>query len=154
MSEDDLEELYQDIILDHFKHPRCYGKIKDPDSSIDALNPLCGDRLHIDVKLKDKTIQSIRFNGKGCSISQATASLMSELCTGRTVEEVKNLKESFEKMIVDGNQANQSLLKDSSVLQGVHKFPARHRCALLAWQALSDCLYKALIEAEKQNSNT
>ena len=138
----DLDELYQDLILDHYKHPRCQGCINNPDASADVVNPLCGDQISLTLSGKDNRVTDIKFSGKGCSISQASASMMSEACCGRTIEEVKEIASKF-KLFMHGEgglKELESAGSDLLALQGVRKFTARIKCALLAWEAMNRCL--------------
>lgn len=138
----ELDELYQDLILDHFKHPRCQGCLSHPDASAQVVNPLCGDQITLEITSTDNKVTDIRFSGKGCSISQASASMMSETCRGRTVPEIKELIAKFsgfmrgERNVQELESAGGDLL----ALQGVRKFTARIKCALLAWDAMGKCL--------------
>jgi nitrogen fixation NifU-like protein len=143
MTEQDLEELYQDVILDHYKNPRCKGSCDNASASVEAYNPLCGDTIKLDVVVEGAFLSEIRYTGKGCSISQATASIMAELCSQRPVQEVEQLYKTFSTMILEEiSPESMHTLGDAAVLRGVKKFPARYRCALLCWQALHDALEK------------
>jgi nitrogen fixation NifU-like protein len=147
----ELTELYQELIVDHFKNPRCKGRLDCPHAECSLLNPLCGDEVSIQIELaKDRinqqeTISQVRFDGKGCSISQASASMMSELCEGKTVEDARKLAEHFTLMLKD-KIAEDELVKlgDAASLQGVRRFAARIKCAMLGWEALSKCLDSAI----------
>jgi nitrogen fixation NifU-like protein len=136
-----LEDVYQDLLLDHYKSPRCRGVLINPDRKVDLHNPLCGDELSLTIKFKDDAIGQIACTGHGCSISQATASIMSELLTGKSKDEAKRLSALFRAMIkseVDGDELD--ALGDALALEGVKKHSARIKCALLAW----DCIDRAL----------
>ncbi len=140
-----LDEVYQELILDHYKSPRCQGVLVNPDSKVDLFNPLCGDQISLMVKFKDETISEIAFTGHGCSISQATASIMSELLSGKTRSEAQHLSSLFRKMIkseADGSALD--ALGDALALEGVKKHSARIKCALLAW----DCIDRVLAQPE------
>ncbi len=136
-----LEELYQDLIIDHSKHPRCFGCINNPDATAKLFNPLCGDQINLCVKIEDNKIKKITFSGKGCSISQASASMMCELLEGKTIEEVKKLSELYQEML-KGEKEEKDLdeLGDIVALSGVRKFSARIRCAMLGWEAVKRAL--------------
>lgn len=128
-------------MLDHYKSPRCRGVLINPDRKVDLHNPLCGDELSLTIKFKDDAIGQIACTGHGCSISQATASIMSELLTGKSKDEAKRLSALFRAMIkseVDGDELD--ALGDALALEGVKKHSARIKCALLAW----DCIDRAL----------
>lgn len=136
-----LDEVYQELILDHYKSPRCKGVLLNPDRKVDLTNPLCGDQISLTLKLTGDTISAIAFDGHGCSISQATASIMSELLTGKTVEEARRLSSLFRGMIkseVEGDVLDP--LGDALALEGVKRHSARIKCALLAW----DCIDRGL----------
>ncbi len=138
-----LDEVYQELILDHYKRPRCQGVLINPDRKIDLHNPLCGDQISLMVKFSGEEISQIAFTGHGCSISQATASIMSELLTGKTKAEAKRLSGLFRRMI-KSEESGTALddLGDALALEGVKRHSARIKCALLAW----DCVDRALAE--------
>lgn len=138
----ELDELYQDLILDHYKYPRCQGCINNPDARADVVNPLCGDQISLTLSGEDNRITEILFSGKGCSISQASASMMSEACKGLTLTEAREVLSKF-KLFMHGESGLQELESAGSdlvALQGVRKFTARIKCALLAWEAMSKCI--------------
>lgn len=138
----ELNELYQDLILDHYKHPRCQGCLENPAAKSDVVNPLCGDQISLSISTEGEYIKDIRFSGKGCSISQASASMMAEACNGKKLEEVNDLINLF-KGFMQGQRELQDLEisgGDLVALQGVRKFTARIKCALLAWEAMYKCL--------------
>lgn len=136
-----LDEVYQEVILDHFRNPRHQGELENPDASCEVLNPLCGDRVRVSLRLKDGVVEDIKILGKGCSISQAAASMMASLCVGKTLEETQKLAELYH-AVMKGEVSvdNAQELGDSLAFEGVRKFPARVKCALIAWDALSRCL--------------
>lgn len=136
-----LEELYQDLIIDHSTHPRCFGKIDDSDASAKLFNPLCGDQIDLCIKIEDGKIKKISFLGKGCSISQAAASMMCELLEGKTIEEVYKLSTLYQEML-KGEKQEEELedLGDIVSLCGVSKFSARIKCAMLGWEAVQKAL--------------
>jgi nitrogen fixation NifU-like protein len=135
-----LSDLYQEIILDHYKNPRNYGDIDDPDMHVEDNNPSCGDELEVNVKFDEdeQVIDDISFTGEGCAISMASASLMSDRLEGKSIEDAEDLRERFKSMITadDGEQDIDELkdeLGDLVSLKGVIKFPIRVKCANLAW---------------------
>ena len=130
-----LDDLYRELILDHYSHPRNRGELPDPDIKVEGANPLCGDELSIYVKLRDGKISDVRFVGRGCSISQASASMMTEQIKGKTVEEARRLSARF-KAMMQGEPVSEDELGDLMALQGVRKFPVRVKCATLSWVAL------------------
>jgi nitrogen fixation NifU-like protein len=136
-----LDEVYQELILDHYKKPRCRGVLLNPDRTIDLNNPLCGDQISLTMKFQGEVISEIAFEGHGCSISQATASIMAELLRSKTKDEARRLSALFRKMIkseTEGDALND--LGDALALEGVKRHSARVKCALLAW----DCVDRAL----------
>ncbi len=138
-----LDDVYQELILDHYKSPRCQGVLLNADRKVDLHNPLCGDQISLTVKFSGEAISEIAFMGHGCSISQATASIMSELLLGKTKTEAKRLSALFRRMIKSeesGDALND--LGDALALEGIKKHSARIKCALLAW----DCIDRALLE--------
>lgn len=139
-----LEELYQEILLDHFKNPRCVGCPNSCNITSSLLNPLCGDTIDLGICFDGGSLKEIGFTGHGCSISQASASMMSSLCKGKPLSEVKFLISSFVGMI-KGEKKPEDVpeLADALSLAGVRNFPARMKCALLAWEALGNCVSKA-----------
>ena len=140
-----LDDVYQELLLDHYKSPRCKGVLLNPDRTIDLHNPLCGDQISLAVKFQGETISEIAYTGHGCSISQATASMMSELLLGKTKDNARRLSGLFRQMIkseASGDQLND--LGDALALEGVKKHSARIKCALLAW----DCIDRVLTSDE------
>lgn len=136
-----LDELYQEIILDHHKHPRCRGSIAEPDAQTKVFNPLCGDEVTVYIKVDQGKISDLKFEGKGCSISQASASIMTELCLGKSLEQVSNLHHEFDQMLKGALDAEKHPeLEDAVALEGVKNFPARVRCAIIAWEALQNSI--------------
>lgn len=136
---DDLRELYQEVIFDHNRHPRNFGRLADANRVAEGHNPLCGDNVTVYLKLEDGRVADVKFEGQGCAISTASASLMSEAVKGRSVEEVEKLFQSFHAMIVDDNAAPEDLGK-LEVLAGVKEFPVRVKCATLPWHTLHNAL--------------
>ena len=130
-----LDDLYRQVIMDHYQHPRNQGLSGDGMISIDLRNPSCGDEITLQLKVEDGVVEDVRFKGTGCSISMASASMMSEAIKGRPVDEALRLGNTFRAMM-RGEEADSGELGDLEALQGVSKFPARIKCATLAWQAL------------------
>jgi nitrogen fixation NifU-like protein len=134
----DLRDLYQEVIFDHNRHPRNYGPMPQANRHAEGFNPLCGDRLTLNLLVKDGIIQDARFEGSGCAISTASASLMTEALKGKTEAEAATLFEGFHHMVM-GEPASIDLGK-LAVLAGVAEFPARVKCATLAWHTLNAAL--------------
>ena len=140
--DDTLRELYQEVILDHSRHPRHFGALDHPSHRADGHNPLCGDKVSVTLDVKDGRIADIRFTGKGCAISQASASLMSEMLAGRTVAEAEKLMGGF-LHLVKGQQAPELSPDDREhleVMGGISEFPMRVKCATLAWHTFHNAL--------------
>ena len=138
----ELDELYREIILDHYRSPRNSKLLDDPDAEVEAANPFCGDEITLHVKVADGKLESIGLAGRGCSISQSSGSMMTELTEGRTVGEIRELVALFKGLMTGEDLSDEEMerLEDLEALQGVQKFPVRVKCALLAWSALEDAL--------------
>ncbi|MBF8267826.1 MAG: hypothetical protein HW388_1334 [Dehalococcoidia bacterium] len=136
----ELDELYQEIILDHYRRPRNQGKLEGADIEAEGVNPFCGDEVCLQIKLKDGVVGSVSFKGNGCSISQASASMLTELVKGKTLEEAEALYSLFRKMMhgEELSEAELEELAEARVLAGVRRFPVRVKCALLAWATLEE----------------
>ena len=130
----ELQDLYQEVILDHNRRPRNFRVIEDG-SSAEGFNPLCGDRITVYLKVENGTIKDVSFQGAGCAISKASASLMTESVKGKSIEEATALFERFQRMITGSADPTESLGK-LTVLAGVRQFPVRVKCATLAWHTL------------------
>ncbi|MGI6127126.1 MAG: Fe-S cluster assembly sulfur transfer protein SufU [Planifilum sp.] len=132
-----LDDLYRRVIMDHYQRPRNRGRIEDNAVTIDMNNPTCGDRISLQLRVEDGKIEEAKFLGEGCSISQASASMMTEAIKGLSLEEALRLADLFSAMM-QGEEVDteQFPLEDIEALQGVAKFPARIKCATLAWKAL------------------
>lgn len=133
----ELSALYQEMILDHYRKPRNKGTMDNADRTVAMRNPLCGDEVDLQVALSDDGIADVKFTGRGCSISQASASMMTQIVKGKSTEEADELRRKFRQMIMgDQSLASDSTLGSLRSLSGVSRFPARVKCALLAWNAL------------------
>jgi nitrogen fixation NifU-like protein len=136
-----LDELYQEILLDHYRRPRNFGPLPGSDHEADGHNPLCGDRVHVRVKLDGKRLADVRFEGSGCAISTASASMMTEAVRGRTVAEVAEQFERFRALVTgEGTPPPPDEMGESAALAGVRAFPMRVKCATLAWHTLKAAL--------------
>jgi nitrogen fixation NifU-like protein len=134
----DLGDLYQEIILDHYKKPRNAGRLEEPTCSASGDNPLCGDKISISVKKIGDKVDDIRWNGAGCAISTASASLMSEAIKGKSIAEIEALFSRFHDMVT-GKGPSEGLEK-LEVFSGVSEYPVRVKCASLAWHTLRAAL--------------
>ena len=138
----DLRELYQEVILDHNRSPRNFGFLKDADCRADGHNPLCGDRLAIAAKIVDGVVADLRFEGSGCAISKASASLMTEILQGLSLTEMRKQSKTVQDLLTAEEEIEDALFEygNLAALSGVRKFPARIKCATLAWHALEAAL--------------
>ena len=137
-----LAALFQELILDHYRHPRNKGELSDPDvNSAEKRNPQCGDEVKLQLRIRDNIVEDARFSGEGCSISQAAVSMMTQLVKGKSVDEARDLAERFTLMMRgDADAARDRRLGDLRSLAGVSKFPVRVKCALLGFDALDEAL--------------
>jgi nitrogen fixation protein NifU and related proteins len=135
----ELNELYRDVILDHNRRPRNFGPLEPADASAEGVNPLCGDRLTLRLKLGADKIDEIRFEGEGCAISTASASLMTEAVKGKTRAEALQLFERVHGLLTDDAVSGEDLGK-LAALSGVREYPARVKCASLCWHTLASAL--------------
>jgi nitrogen fixation protein NifU and related proteins len=138
----DLADLYQELILDHSKRPRNFAPVKEASASAEGYNPLCGDKVKVQLKLENDVIKDAGFQGSGCAISTASASLMTEALKGRTRAEAERMFERFHELLTGENQASPELGK-LAVFSGVREYPMRVKCATLAWHTLRAALHSA-----------
>ncbi len=138
----DLRDLYQEVILDHYRKPRNFGPLAGADRRAEGFNPLCGDRLTLYVKVNDGVIADASFEGSGCAISTASASLMTESIKGKTEREAEELFGRFRDVVSGHASTNEVDLGKLEVLAGVREFPVRVKCATLAWHTLHAALAK------------
>lgn len=147
MADASLTALYQDIILDHYRRPRNKGTLENASVTVPMRNPLCGDEITLELEMVGDEISEVRFTGRGCSISQASTSMMTEMVKGKHASEIGRIGERFRAMVMGDAEAAADLsLGRARALAGVARFPARVKCALLAWNALE----RALAESELQ----
>ena len=141
-----LEDLYREIILDHYRTPRNRGELDPPAVSAEGYNPLCGDEIRVFIIVENGVVSDVRFNGSGCSISQSSTSMMTTAIKGKPVDEVRKVVRRFKHMMTldedgDTTPVDESFnLGDLEALQGVVKFPVRIKCATLGWNTLLDAL--------------
>lgn len=133
--------LYQELILDHYRRPRNKGEVANADETVLMKNPLCGDEISVQVRYDGDSIADVGFSGRGCSISQASASMMTQLVKGKSIDDIDILRARFREMVMgDKSAADDGTLGSLRALSGVARFPARVKCALLAWSALETAL--------------
>jgi nitrogen fixation NifU-like protein len=143
-----LEDLYRDVILDHYRNPRHREPLEHPDKTGEGVNPLCGDEVTIEVALDGDRVSGISVRGQGCSISQSSASMMSEVVVGKSRDEIEQLSDRFHAMMTAEDEVNAgldasrpgSVLGDLEALQGVRRYPVRIKCASLPWVTLTQAL--------------
>ncbi len=142
MTEDNLKDLYHEIILDHYRKPRNCCILENAHRKVDGYNPLCGDNLTVYLNIENGVVQNISFQGSGCAISGASASLMTKSVKGKTIEDAENLFNVVHMLVTKGPDAVESIeaLGELAALSGIYKFPSRVKCATLAWQALITAL--------------
>jgi nitrogen fixation protein NifU and related proteins len=140
----DLDALYQEIILDHYKNPHHRGLREPYDAEVHHVNPTCGDEVTLRVHVVDHRVADVSYDALGCSISQAAASVMTDLVIGRSLEEATALHEEFLALMQGKSEPDEDRLEDGVAFAGVAKFPARIKCALLAWMAWKDATTQAL----------
>lgn len=137
MSSNNLDTLYRQVIMDHYKYPRNRGVLEGNAVSVEMNNPTCGDRIMLQLHVEDEMIKDVKFEGEGCSISMASASMMTQAIKGKRLPEALKISGFFSKMMIGEEVDIGELdLADIEALQGVSKFPARIKCATLAWQAM------------------
>jgi nitrogen fixation NifU-like protein len=137
-----LDDLYRELILDHYRHPHHRGALAHATYKAEGYNPLCGDEIEVQLELDDGVITDVAFGGRGCSISQASASMMTDAVKGRSRDEALELLRSFKQMMLEPEKEPAEELGDLEAFQGVAKFPVRVKCATLAWHVLEEGLEK------------
>lgn len=142
MSLQRLNILYQEVVLDHSKHPHGYGPIDKPTHQMELLNPTCGDMIQVELRVDHGIIEAVGFQGHGCSISMASASMMTESLRGQSLDQARRIIEGFNHLVggLEPSELDEEVLrkalKDAYLLKGVRNFPARYKCAILAWKAV------------------
>ena len=149
MLDNELRELYQDIILDHQQDPRNFGTMDNPTHHAEGFNPLCGDRIQLSLEMDGEQIRQVKFSGKGCAIATASASMMTEALTGKTRAEAEAMSQGFRDLVTgrspnteDFDNGDPADLGKLRVLAGVQQFPVRVKCATLAWHTLEAALHE------------
>ena len=138
--EPELDELYRELILDHYRNPRNRVPLESPAVVAEGYNPLCGDEVELRLNVEGDVISDVSFTGRGCSISQASGSMLTEVIKGKTVAQARALIALFTRMMTDPDFVPEEDVGDLEALQGVAKYPVRVKCATLAWHALQDGL--------------
>ncbi|MFD9334802.1 Fe-S cluster assembly sulfur transfer protein SufU [Streptomyces sp. NPDC060028] len=151
-----LESMYQELILDHYKHPRGRG-LRDGDAEVHHVNPTCGDEITLRVKYDGETLTDVSYEGHGCSISQAGASILNELLVGKELAEAQKIQAVFLELMqskgkIEPDEEMEEVLEDAVAFAGVSKYPARVKCALLSWMAWKDATAQALGDAERKTA--
>ncbi|MFG6148148.1 Fe-S cluster assembly sulfur transfer protein SufU [Halobacillus sp. B23F22_1] len=137
MSFNNLDTLYRQVIMDHYKNPRNRGAVEGDHLTVDMNNPTCGDRIQLQLQVEDNVVQDAKFDGEGCSISMSSASMMTQAIKGKSVDDALKMSRIFSDMMLGNEVDDDNLdLGDIEALQGVAKFPARIKCATLAWKAM------------------
>ncbi|MFL2099631.1 Fe-S cluster assembly sulfur transfer protein SufU [Desemzia sp. FAM 24101] len=143
-----LDQLYRQVILDHSQYPHHEGGLAESTHQIELTNPTCGDVIQLHLRIEDNLIKDIRFSGHGCTISRASASMMTDVMIGKTAKEAFELTHLFSELVQGKEVSKVEALGDAALLNGVAKFPARIKCATLSWKALE----KALAAAEQDQN--
>jgi len=141
----ELDSLYQEVILDHYKHPLHKGLSAEKTVQVHHVNPSCGDEITLNLLLEGDLVKDVTWDGVGCSISQASSSIMSDLVHGKSVDQALSILESFSELMSSKGSitGDEEILEDGVALAGVSKFPARVKCALLGWMAFKDAALQA-----------
>ena len=152
----DMDDLYQEIILDHYRSPRNQEQLADADIETEGVNPFCGDEVYLRVKLNDGLVVAVSFRGTGCSISQASASMLTEVIKGKSLKEAEAVSLLFRGMMQGKDPSETELegLGEVGALAGVKRFPIRIKCALLAWAALEEGIRKGVKQAGEEGGST
>jgi nitrogen fixation NifU-like protein len=137
----DIKDLYQEVIVDHNRNPRNFGKLDNADKKLEGFNPLCGDRLTLYLKINDDQIDDITFDGAGCAISVASASLMTDTMKGKSIEEAESIFSEFHDLVTNEDEIDFDKMGKLAVLAGVRNYPTRVKCATLCWHTLNSALH-------------
>ena len=136
----DLRDLYQEVIIEHTRHPRNFGSLQPHTHEASGYNPLCGDKITVQLRIDGNCVNDVRFEGDGCSISTASASLMTEAVKGRSLAEASELFDRFHRLLTKGGDSDPAALGKLAVMSGVRDYPVRVKCATLAWHTLRSAL--------------
>ncbi|MCO5202461.1 MAG: SUF system NifU family Fe-S cluster assembly protein [Chloroflexi bacterium] len=146
VAEPQFDDLYREIILDHYRRPRNRGELATPSQRVEGVNPVCGDEIHLDLEIGDDTIRDVSYWGHGCSISQSSASMLTERLKGCSIEEAERVMGKVRAMLIDG-AAPDDEIGNLQALEGVARLPVRVKCALLCWNVLKEGLQQATTAA-------
>ena len=136
-----LSDLYQEILLEHNSKPRNFRRVEDPSATAEGYNPLCGDQITVYLKVVDDTVEDVAFQGVGCAISRASASMMTQSIKGKSLDEASGIFDAFHSMITHpGDEPDYEALGDLETLAGVNEYPTRIKCAILAWHTMRSAL--------------
>ncbi|MGB3696302.1 MAG: SUF system NifU family Fe-S cluster assembly protein [Gordonia sp. (in: high G+C Gram-positive bacteria)] len=143
-----MEQMYQEVILDHYKHPHGRGLREDYDAEVHHVNPTCGDEVTLRVHVEDGVVADISYDGQGCSISQASTSVLYDQVVGQSIDEAMATLDSFNTMMTSrgADAGDEELIGDGVAFAGVSKYPARVKCALLGWMAFKDALSQSVAD--------
>lgn len=144
-----FDDFYREIILDHYRRPRNRGALKSPTQRVEGINPVCGDEIRLDLEIEHGVVRDIAFDGQGCSISQSSASMLTERLKGRPVAEVNEVIGKFRAMLMDGSPPDPDL-GDLESLEGVARLPVRVKCALLCWNVLQQGIEQSNRASEEE----
>ena len=136
----EISALYQELILDHYRRPRNKGTLENADASVEMKNPLCGDEINLQVAFDGASVSDLKFSGRGCSISQASADMMADVVKGQALESASELADSFKSMMAQTDDGSSDSLGDLAALQHVKRYPVRVKCALLPWNTLAEAI--------------
>lgn len=142
VGDDELDELYKEVILDHYANPRNRRPLPNPTLVVEQNNPVCGDEIRLYVEISDDALTDVGFEGHGCSISQSSASMMTEMVKGESLDEVIGQVLAFKRLMTSNDAIDPDEWGDLEAFQGVRKFPVRVKCATLAWNALQESIEK------------
>ncbi len=137
-----MSDLYSEILLDHYRLPRNKGHLEHPTLSVQGVNPLCGDDITLDLEFEGEVLKQIRFNGKGCAISMASASMLTEMLEGKTIPEIEQWIGHVREFIREGQEPAGVDMGDLSALSGISKLPVRVKCATLPWTTIEEALHR------------
>jgi nitrogen fixation NifU-like protein len=140
--EPQFDELYRELILDHYRRPRNRGRLEDATYRLEGINPVCGDEVHLDLLIANDRVEDVAFEAQGCSISQSSTSMLTDIIKGKSIEDAMRILRKFKAMMLEEAEPDPEI-GDLEALQGVAKFPVRIKCAILSWNVLQEALEQA-----------